>query len=148
MTDEIQVSPRSVTRLNVWANCRGINHSDGGEIVVHDRCGQEIVRREDGRLFNVERSGFYQARKFSCYHGQHECDPALVAARTAERTAAAAKGEIDKGVRVEVFKGRKVPVGTKGVVFWMGDTGYGPKLGIRDDEGNTHWTAQSNCRVA
>src|ERR1044072_3011200 len=97
----IEIPFRSVTRsVNVYANCRGVNHSDSGEIVVHDRCGAQVVRRDDGRIFNVEISGFYAARKFSCYHPGHQCDPAAVAQVAAERAAAVAAGTITKGAEV------------------------------------------------
>lgn len=142
------ISYRSVTRTGTYANCRGVNHHDGGEIVVHDRCGDEVVKSEKtGKLHNVERSGFYQARKFSCYHPTHECDPELAALRTAEREQAAADGEIVKGCTVEVFKGRKVPKGTTGKVFWLGDKGYGLTVGLRTETGDAHFTAVGNCRV-
>lgn len=52
-----------------------------------------------------------------------------------------------KGVYVEVYKGRKVPKGTKGIVFWYKDDFYGPKLGLKDSLGNVHWTAATNCRT-
>lgn len=38
--------------------------------------------------------------------------------------------EIIKGDTVEVYKGRKVPVGTKGVVKWIGSNHYGTSVGI------------------
>jgi hypothetical protein len=142
------ISYRSVTRnIKTWADCRGINHFDSGEIVTHDRCGAQVVIREDGRIFDVELSGFYQARKFSCYHGTHECDLNLVAARTAELARQAADGEIVKDATVEVFKGRKVAKGTVGVVKWVGDTGYGERVGLAVDgtEGLVY-TAITNCR--
>lgn len=56
-------------------------------------------------------------------------------------------GEITKGATVEVYKGRKVPVGTVGQVFWVGAGNYGYRVGLNDDAGTTHWTAMSNCRV-
>lgn len=54
--------------------------------------------------------------------------------------------EIVKGSRVKVIRGRKVPKGTVGTVFWMGEGrtyGYydAPKtrVGIKSDDGMTHW---------
>lgn len=149
MTDTMnaQTIPfRSVTRnINVWADCNGANHSDHGEIVTHDRCGAEVVIREDGKIFDVQRCGYYQARKFECWHGAHHCDEAAVAARTVERERAAADGEIVKGCDVVVARGRKVPKGTTGRVFWMGDKGFGMSVGIRTADGATHFTALKNC---
>jgi hypothetical protein len=64
------------------------------------------------------------------------------------------------GKRVEVIKGRKVPKGTTGLVFWKGaGTKYSPnfgyskhlivpdRLGIRDANGTAHWTSAANVMV-
>lgn len=60
-----------------------------------------------------------------------------------------------KGRKVEVFKGRKVPVGTSGTVFWSGVDNFGRvKLGLftserRDSKGryaDVVWVAADNCR--
>jgi hypothetical protein len=50
-----------------------------------------------------------------------------------------------KGTRVRVVKGRKVPNGTEGECFWVGETQYGTRIGIRDDAGTVHWTAATNA---
>jgi len=71
---------------------------------------------------------------------------ALQAVRDAE--AAAIEAAIpSRGRNVEVFRGRKVPVGTTGRVFWYGDTAYGARVGIETLEGVKHFTAASNVRV-
>lgn len=53
-----------------------------------------------------------------------------------------------KGATVKVVKGRKVPIGTEGTVFWIGEDQYSRvgamRLGFKDAEGTTHWTALSN----
>jgi len=51
-----------------------------------------------------------------------------------------------KGYRCRVVKGRKVPVGTVGEVFWYGPGNYGDRVGLREDDGTTHWTAASNVQ--
>ena len=51
-----------------------------------------------------------------------------------------------KGSRVEVYRGRKVAPGTRGEVFWVGEGDYGTRLGLKDDDGATHWLAYRNCR--
>jgi hypothetical protein len=66
----------------------------------------------------------------------------------------------DVGKTVEVIKGRKVPKGLVGVVFWVGaGTKYTPnygysrhqrvanRLGIKDSQGNTYWTSEDNVQV-
>lgn len=66
-----------------------------------------------------------------------------------------------KGRVVEVYKGRKVPVGTVGLVFWTGIDNYGnAKVGIATSNRTAMrpgsrfasfvdvvWTAASNCRA-
>ena len=75
-------------------------------------------------------------------------------ARITSAAAAAAK-EPEKGKTVRVVKGRKVPVGTEGVVVWKGVDSYNPgkwsgpkyRVGVKDAEGTVHWTAASNVEV-
>jgi hypothetical protein len=56
-------------------------------------------------------------------------------------------GENVPSIPVEVFKGRKVPTGTVGEVIWFGVDGFGTiKVGIKDAEGNAHFTAITNVR--
>ena len=61
--------------------------------------------------------------------------------------------------RVRVVKGRKVPHGTEGVCFWMcayDNSRYGDpwgiyttvRIGIRDDDGNVHFTSLNNVELA
>lgn len=52
-----------------------------------------------------------------------------------------------KGKRVTVVKGRKVPVGTTGTVIWHGEGNYGWRVGVKDADGEVHWTAASNVQV-
>lgn len=62
------------------------------------------------------------------------------------------------GKRVRVTKGRKVAHGTEGECFWMGsydNSKYGDtwgiyttvRIGIRDDNGDVHWTALDNVEL-
>jgi hypothetical protein len=41
----------------------------------------------------------------------------------------------------------KVPFGTKGRVFWLGDSHYGDRVGFEGDDGETYWTALRNVSV-
>lgn len=60
----------------------------------------------------------------------------------------AEKQGIEKGAVVVVARGRKVPKGTLGEVFWVGADSYGnARCGLKTREGVTHWTATSNCDV-
>lgn len=84
----------------------------------------------------------------------HRCTPnpnwkeeaaALAAAALAADIAA---GNIVKRAPVIVFKGRKVPVGTTGVITWIGEDNYGAaRVGIRTESGDVVYTAQANVKV-
>jgi hypothetical protein len=57
-----------------------------------------------------------------------------------------------KGDTARVVKGRKVAIGTTGEIIWTGERSYsyGPatlRVGIKDADGNVHWTAASNVEV-
>jgi hypothetical protein len=73
---------------------------------------------------------------------------------TAAREAAAAALErrrraarLERGKAVRVARGRKVPVGTEGVVIWLGESRYGLRVGVKDAAGTVHWTAAGNVEV-
>lgn len=72
--------------------------------------------------------------------------PAPVPARPP--VAPAARRPLPEGIgvgdRVKVVKGRKVPLGTVGKVFWVGDGKHGERVGFKDGDGETHWTSLSN----
>lgn len=72
----------------------------------------------------------------------------------------------EKGRRVKVVKGRKVPVGTEGAVVWLGEDRYdqtrryrspyagmfgpdkfGKRVGLKLDDGSVVWTAATNVDV-
>lgn len=54
-----------------------------------------------------------------------------------------------KGDRVRVVRGRKVPIGTEGVLFWeQFDSRFDAyRIGIRDDREEVHWTYKKNVEV-
>ena len=63
---------------------------------------------------------------------------------------------ITKGKIVKVVKGRKVPLGTVGEVFWMEHVNYDSynrrcgetiKVGIKDSNGNKYYTYINNLEV-
>ena len=64
--------------------------------------------------------------------------------------------EVTRGKLVVVNRGRKVPHGVSGEVFWLKDVNYDPyrrdwgwetKIGIKDAEGNVYWTYAKNVDV-
>ncbi len=52
-----------------------------------------------------------------------------------------------KGKRLQVIRGRKVPLGTEGMCFWIGNNGYGESVGIKDANGTVYFTASKNVQV-
>jgi hypothetical protein len=50
-----------------------------------------------------------------------------------------------KGTRVQITRGEAA--GTLGEIFWVGESKYGrgPRYGVRDDEGETHWVDGPGC---
>lgn len=65
---------------------------------------------------------------------------------------------MNKGDRVEIYKGRKNPAGTQGELFWRRQESYGfyrsgvnplrvvTRVGVRLDDGSVAWDYLSNCR--
>lgn len=76
-----------------------------------------------------------------------------------ENIAAAMKAERDaeekelqdaipsRGKAVRVVRGRKVPIGTEARVFWYGDSGFGPSVGLELVNGSKVFTAAKNVLV-
>lgn len=54
---------------------------------------------------------------------------------------------IRKGRNVKVVKGRKVPKGTVGTVFWVGVGEWGERVGLKDEKETVHWTSADNVVV-
>jgi hypothetical protein len=58
-----------------------------------------------------------------------------------------ANGEIVVGQTVKVYRGRKVPQGTIGIVFWVAEEedAFGCyKIGLKDEAGDKHFTSITN----
>jgi hypothetical protein len=122
-------------------------------------CGEEVffdVNR-NGVRYLAERAGREYEDGVGHWKQPHRHTEEAVARwaeivrRNAERLAQlVADGEIVKGQTVEVFKGRKVPKGTVGVVFWVApeEDGYGVvKVGFTTAEGVKHFTNIANVRA-
>ncbi len=52
--------------------------------------------------------------------------------------------QLRRGDEAHVYKGRKVPVGTKGRVFWIGDCTFGVRVGLELADGSKVFTAIDN----
>ena len=122
-------------------------------------CGTPVAWRtaQSGKRY-LDQPWEWQGGDYSLHtktiHGSHWCTPnptwkeeaaAIVAAEFAADLAA---GNIVKNAPVIVFKGRKVPVGTTGVISWIGEDSYGAaRVGIRTESGEVVYTAQSNVQL-
>jgi hypothetical protein len=54
---------------------------------------------------------------------------------------------LQRGCKVRVVKGRKVPIGTTGTAFWFGPSKFGQRVGIKDAADVVYWTALDNVVV-
>ncbi len=115
----------------------------------------------------------YATTRFSTYRNSATVDAtdevrAAYAAWKAERArkaaedAAAIEAEVPRvGRHVKVVKGRKVPLGTEGTVFWYGvdryartsyrafdDGRFGYRVGFKTDGGDKWFTSATNVEVA
>jgi len=147
---------------------RGLVLADRERNFYHDSDFYAVVWDEEkGDTFQVE----YATTRFSTYDNRCSVDAtdevrakyqALQAKREQDRRDEFAVNRafshcitIEKGREVEVFKGRKVKVGTVGRVFWIGNSQYGLRLGIatsdrknsRGGNKDVAWVAEGNCRV-
>ena len=52
-----------------------------------------------------------------------------------------------RGSVVRIVRGRKVPIGIVGTVFWVGDSQWGPRAGIESIERGREFIAMANIEV-
>lgn len=64
-----------------------------------------------------------------------------------DREVRAAK-RLGRGKDVDVVRGRKVKIGTKGRIFWIGETRFGERVGLELADGSRVFTASSNVVLA
>lgn len=55
--------------------------------------------------------------------------------------------KLDYHKLVRVVRGRKLPIGTEGEIFWMGNTKFGPSIGLRLIDGEKVFTSPRNVEV-
>lgn len=98
----------------------------------------------------------YSAWKLGEKLGQNYARAISLYDRRQEEEISARKNPAVRGRYVRVSRGRKVPIGTEGLVFWTGEDNYGNiKIGIatstrEDSRGrfvDVVWTAAKNCDV-
>jgi hypothetical protein len=70
---------------------------------------------------------------------------------TAISRARSAAEKVAPGKEIVIVKGRKVPIGAEGRVFWVGPDKFsrygGLRIGFKNADGATFWTAASNAKV-
>ena len=128
------------------------------------RCGETVwwdtSKRTGGRYLAQRKivggCGDGGARWSKSIKIPHVCDSTTIANHEAQLTHAAtahadalAAGQIIVGQHVIVARGRKVPRGATGIVFWRGDSTYGERIGIKIDGSDEKvFTALQNVDVA
>lgn len=136
-----------------------------------DSCGLKVIwaTTREGKRYLAEEKIWDapDSWKTRTYYPSHKCTPnpvwiakleAIEPERQAWRERMAAEqaqqeseGVIFKGTRVEIIKGRKFPIGTSGVVFWIADRkdSYGVvKVGLTTDAGEKVFINRDNLKVA
>lgn len=127
--------------------CAGANHKDMATFGCCDGCGAFVAKTASGRIVTATTGGTNRM-SYCCWAPNHECDPERAAAYAACHAARIERGDMEKGQTVTVVKGRKVPKGTTGVIFWVGEDSWGKgRIGFKGTDGETYWTATSNVEV-
>jgi len=96
-----------------------------------------------GKYFNIDRSKFEdylksQTKMFypKMYELENEVDHYQRKAYN-----------FTKGINVIVKKGRKVPVGIIGKIFYLKESNYGLNVGFKDIAGNVYWNYSHNLEI-
>jgi hypothetical protein len=130
------------TKYAVILNANGSYGSEALS-VYHDGLTDEIAYAEiDAHPEAVAAFNALEAAKAAEERAAEEAREAAVEAREVAAEAA----RIHKGDAVRVARGRKVPIGTTGKVFWIGEGKFGTRVGVKDAAGNVYWTAYVNVR--
>jgi hypothetical protein len=109
------------------AHCNGVNHSDVATAGHCGRCGDPVARRGTAiyPLRTYRTPNGWERTAYMCYRPSHSCEATHVNWHVASVLLALSRGELLVGVPVRVVRGRKVPIGTEGIVDWAGETAYG-----------------------
>ncbi len=123
-------------------------------------CGREVewLTSKAGKKYLAEAAPIYNedGRHIKTVYPAHRCTAsdeqrAEINRLEEERKAAALEaGEIVKGQRVVVVKGRKFPIGTQGTITWVAAEadGYGVvKVRIAGDNGETFYINKENIKA-
>jgi hypothetical protein len=136
--------------IGTTIRCNGVNHSDTGKITNCKKCGAYVARREDGKVFGVQRYTTEYGNErfnFSCYTRSHSCNPERVEEFQAAVQRSIAAGEMVPGQQVVVARGRKVPQGTTGKITWVGENEWGPRARVQPESGEAFFIPTKNLDV-
>lgn len=136
---------------NITVPCNGINHTDHARPGMCLTCGKSVARKPDGSIFDVREyrtEAGYERTAIMCYRAAHTCSVDIVPAFRKFWAEQLEQGKIMHDQHVTVVRGRKVPQGTTGVVFYrvIDQDFYGAdivKVGIRDVAGDTFFVQES-----
>ena len=127
-----------------------------------NKCGCECYwdTNRNGKRYLAQRNEQEYANGVGTWKSQHYCTATPEEAleyqaglqrqkddENSRKLLALAEGEIIVGQTVKVYRGRKVPQGTIGVVFWLAEESddFGAyKIGIKSADGTKHFVAINN----
>lgn len=119
-----------------------------------DQCGERVAKAEskDGKTFTAEFinwSGDEGGNK--TFLKGHRCHEDQVARHADTKAVLLSLGYLVKGQEVVVVKGRKVPLGTTGIIFWTAvDNGFAygdgtvTRVGFKDAQGTAYFIDAKN----
>jgi len=145
MIATLETTKTTFTKTEGTGSCNGTNHGDFAFKAFCDTCKASVyLVQRDGKTYKVV-DDVYPTDTYFCFAQAHACNETSVEFYKFWDAYYEANGKIVKGTEVVVVRGRKTPIGTEGVVFWLGKDNYGnDKAGIKDAEGNTIWIALNN----
>lgn len=111
-----------------------------GDIYRGDQMGTNASRKTAGDEFGMTPEEIDSMWNAQYWKGQ---------ADSARRRQEGIRKLLDmKGQEIVVIRGRKIPLGTRGTVFWVGETKYGWRVGFKGADGMEQWTDANNVELA
>ena len=118
----------------------------GAWIQPHICQGEGFSVEEMAKSYSEIVAAIFSEQGLSPKYGEY-IEEAAAEANGIMKTLRKALGESVPSIPVEVFKGRKVPVGTVGEIVWVGASFGALKVGIKPAEGEVQFTAVSNVKI-
>jgi hypothetical protein len=136
--------------MTTTIRCNGINHSDSGKITNCKKCGTQVARREDGKMFTTRRYTTDHGTErfvYRCYESSHRCDPDRVQAYQEAVQRSISAGQMVPGQQVVVARGRKIPTGITGKITWVGESEWGERARVQPESGEAFFIPTKNLDV-